>query len=165
MDPSVKELFVQQISEHKAILHKVCNLYGGSQEEKKDMMQEITLQLWRAYPAFRNQSKFSTWMYRVALNTVITNFRKSKREPVTTPYTSEIEHLPDKEESTISDQKIQRLYRAISMLNEIDRAIILLYLEKKSYVEIGDIMGLKEKNISVKIVRIKKKLKILFETT
>jgi RNA polymerase sigma-70 factor (ECF subfamily) len=158
---SLSEEFINQISENKGIIHKICNIYCNNLDEKKDMMQEITLQLWKAFPNFQHTSKFSTWMYRISLNTAITNIRKSKRHPLMEAlFESEIE-IPEKEDMVEMDDDINQLYKAISKLREVDRAIILLYLEEKSYNEIGEILGLTEKNVSVKLVRIKTKLEKL----
>lgn len=155
------DIFLKRISENKGIIHKVCNVYCNSEEEKKDLMQEITLQLWKAFPSFREQSKFSTWMYRVAFNTAVTNIRRSKKHPILEALSEEQQVSIEKEDIPNLDEEINRLYKAIGKLNEIEKGIILLYLEKKSYLEIGEITGLSEKNISVKIVRIKSKLKKL----
>jgi len=157
-DSSVSDSFIKQISENKGIIHKICNIYCNNLDEKKDMMQEITLQLWKSFPNFQGSSKFSTWMYRISINTAITNIRKSKRHPLMEAlFESEIE-LPEKEDMAEMDDDVNQLYKAIAKLKEVDRAIILLYLEEKSYNEISEILGLSEKNISVKLVRIKVKL-------
>jgi len=147
------------MAENKGIIHKVCNVYCNNAEEKKDMMQEITLQLWKAFPSFREEAKFTTWMYRVAFNTAITNIRKSKRHPIIEALSEQQHDVIEREDIPQLDEEINRLYRAIARLNDIEKGIILLYLEKKSYSEIGEITGLSEKNVSVKIVRIKAKLK------
>lgn len=163
MNKERTDIFLEKITENCLIIHKVCNVYGNSDEGRKDLMQEITLQLWKAYPSFKAESKFSTWMYRVALNTAITNIRKSKRNPIIEAFSEQQHEIIEKEDIPDLDEEINRLYRAIGRLNDIEKGIILLYLEKKSYAEIGDIVGLSEKNISVKIVRIKAKLKKLME--
>ncbi len=151
--------FVRKISENKGIIHKICNIYCNNEEDKKDMMQEITLQIWKSYSKFKQQSKFSTWLYRIALNTAITNIRKSKKNLIFQTV-SDNQHVPPvKEDIPDLDEEINKLYKAIAKLNDIEKAIILLYLEKKTYLEIADIMGISEKNVSVKIVRIKSKLK------
>jgi len=157
----VTDLFVRKISDHDGIIHKVCHIYCNNAEEKKDMMQEITLQLWKSFPTFKGESKFSTWMYRIALNTAITNLRKSKRNPLMEALSNEQYELPEKEAIPSLDADINRLYKAIAQLNDIEKGIIFLYLEKSTYAEIGDIMGVSEKNVSVRIVRIKAKLKKL----
>lgn len=149
------------MTENIGILHKICNVYCNNAEEKRDMMQEITFQLWKAFPLFREQSKFSTWMYRIAFNTAVSNIRKSKRHPIIEALSDQQQEVVDREDIPSLDEKINSLYKAISLLNEIEKGIILLYLEKRSYAEIGEITGLSEKNVSVKIVRIKAKLKKL----
>lgn len=155
------EIFLKQISENVSIIHKVCNVYCNNADEKKDMMQEITLQLWKSFPSFKEQSLFSTWMYRVAFNTAVTNIRKSKRHPFQEAISENQDLIEEKEDIPNLDEEINQLYKAIGRLNDIEKGIILLYLEKKSYAVIGEIMGLSEKNISVRIVRIKAKLKKL----
>ena len=159
MSREQERLFLEKMSENMAILHKVCNVYCNNEEEKQDLMQEITLQLWRAFPSFREQSKFSTWMYRIAFNTAVTNIRKSKRNPIIEALSDQQQEAIEKEDIPSLDEEINKLYKAISLLNEIEKGIILLYLEKRSYAEIGEITGLSEKNVSVRIVRIKSKLK------
>jgi len=161
MSDVITDTFLKKISENSGIIHKVCNVYCNNSEEKKDMMQEITLQLWKAFPSFKEQSKFSTWMYRVAFNTAVTNIRKSKKHPIVEALSEHQHEIIEKEEISTLDEDINRLYKAIAKLNDIEKGIILLYLEKRSYAEIGEITGLSEKNISVKIVRIKSKLKKL----
>ena len=159
MSREQERLFLEKMAENMAILHKVCNVYCNNEEEKRDLMQEINLQLWKAFPSFREQSKFTTWMYRIAFNTAITNIRKSKRNPILEALSDKQEEPVEKEDIPSLDEEINSLYKAISLLNEIEKGIILLYLEKRSYAEIGEITGLSEKNVSVKIVRIKSKLK------
>jgi len=159
MSHDQEELFLKGVSENMGIVHKVCNVYCNNAEEKRDMMQEISLQLWKAFPAFRGQSKFTTWMYRIAFNTVITNIRRSKRHPIIEAFSEQQLDTMEKEDIPSLDEEINSLYRAIAKLNDIEKGIILLYLEKNSYAEIGEITGLSEKNVSVKIVRIKSKLK------
>ena len=156
-----KDTFVNVVSENIGIIHKICNIYCNTQEDKKDMMQEITLQLWKSFPRFQKRSKFSTWMYKIALNTAITNIRKSKRNPLREVISDKIPDLPEKEHIPSLDNDINSLYKAITKLNDIEKSIIFLYLEKTIYHEIGDIVGISEKNVSVKIVRIKNKLQKL----
>jgi len=157
----LKEVFIRKISENKGIIHKVCNVYCNTPEDKQDMMQEITLQLWKSYPNYREEAKFSTWMYRIALNTAITNIRRSKRNPLLEALSEKQPEVPEREYNTSVDDQVNKLYKAITRLNEIEKGIILLYLEKKTYLEIGEMVGISEKNVSVKIVRIKKRLEKL----
>lgn len=154
------EVFIKKISENKGIIHKVCNIYCDCDSDKEDLMQEIILQLWKSFPTFQEKSKFSTWMYRIALNTAITDFRKSKKHPVVETFDGNEMNLTYEKSDNTSDD-ITNLYKAISKLNDIEKAIILLYLEEKTYSEIGIITGISVKNVSVKIVRIKNKLRNL----
>lgn len=140
------------------MVHKVCNLYAETADERKDLFQEIVLQLWRSYPTFRGEAKFSTWMYRIALNTAITGWRRSSRR--LTFEEIEDRHFnvstiaePDKEE------QIQNLYKAIRQLPEVDRALIMLALEDVPYEEIAITVGLTQNNVRVRMMRIREKLK------
>jgi len=157
-----KEAFLRQINENIGIAHKVSRIYFDEVEEREDVIQEMMYQLWRSFETFDGKSKFSTWMYRVCLNTALTYRRKrekQKHEPLTSGHSSiEEQKGSDKEES------ISLLYRAISHLNEINKAIVLLYLEDLSYEEIASITGLTKSNVSVRIVRIKKELETIITT-
>ncbi len=151
----IEKAFIEQIQKHQGILHKICFVYSNSNEDKEDLYQEIVLQLWKSYPSFRKEAKFSTWMYRVALNTAITlnkkaAFFKNHKTPLSDEYA--IAEVIDYSED------IKILYKAISKLSKIERAIIMLWLEEKAYSEISEIIGISEKNVSVKLVRSKKKL-------
>ena len=150
--------FIEHVENNSRIIHKVCNIYCNTLVEKEDMKQEIILQLWRSYPQFQQRSKFSTWMYRIAINTAITNIRKSKRNPLIESVFEDNNQVAEKEDIPDLSEEINELYRAISKLNETEKAIIMLYLEEKPYKEIGEIIGISEKNVSVKLVRIKSKL-------
>ena len=145
--------FVELISNHQKLVHKVCNVYCYTIEDRKDLFQDIVLQLWRSYPSFKGRSSLSTWMYRVALNTAITQQRKKKTQMVP------LEQVPDQEPVADDQQNDHSLLKAlINELDKIDKSLILLYLEQKNYKEIAEIMGLSKTNVSVKLVRIKKKL-------
>lgn len=148
--------FNRLVFENQEIIHKVCHMYCHSQADKEDLFQEIVIKLWQGLPNFRHESKHSTWIYRVALNTAISQFRKRRKGP-------SIEHnlgfeLVEKEEDSQKAAQIRALYQGISQLNKVEKAIILLYLERKSYEEIAEITGLSKSNVSVKLVRIRKKL-------
>ena len=128
-------------------------------DEIKDLKQEIILQIWKSYPGFQRKSKFSTWMYRIAFNTAITNIRNSKKHPILEVLSGTEESIPVRENIDYLNENINSLYKAISKLKSIEKAIVMLYLEEKSYKEIGEIVGISEKNVSVKLVRLKDKLK------
>lgn len=147
--------FLQKIHKHQGILHKVCLVYSKTQEDRKDLYQEITLQLWKSYSSFKSESAFSTWMYRVALNTALNMTRKPQlflESEKSNDLMDDIEYSMDLSED------IKMLYQAISLLGKAEKAIILLWLEEQSYEEIAETVGITVKNVSVKLVRIKAKL-------
>ena len=154
--PSEKE-FIHLLNQHQKIIYKVCNLYMDRHSDREDLFQEITLQAWKAYGNFRGDAKFSTWLYRVALNTAITFFRKEKRQPDI--YSTDT--VPDQREEAYdpTEEQVKAMYAAIGELSKIDKAIVMLYLEDYSYTEIGDMMGITANNVAVKMNRIKTKLK------
>lgn len=132
-------------------------MFCQDEDDRRDLFQEITIKLWLGYKSFSGQSAFTTWMYRVALNTAITLKRKKKKAYETQSLHPNIPDYTD-DESGVSQKDIDALYLAISQLESIDRAIILLYLEEKTYEEIAEIMGITRTHAGVKITRIKKKL-------
>jgi len=151
------------VEAHQDIIHKICNLYGRNQEDRRDMSQEIVCQLWKSYPRFRGESKFTTWMYRVALNTALLNVRRIKQQKQTESLKTHHGIVLAAAPPTAKTESIKSLYAAIGKLREFDRAIIMLWLEELSYQEIAEITGITESNVSVRLVRIKKKLKELLE--
>jgi RNA polymerase sigma-70 factor (ECF subfamily) len=134
------------------------------EEDRRDLFQEILVQLWKSYPSFRNESKFSTWMYRVALNTAITSFKKDKRQPDKSGISYENLQLADEMYDTRTEEQIRILSKAVSQLTGIEKSIILLFLEDKKYEEIAEITGITQNYVRVKMNRIKKKLKLLMDT-
>ncbi len=156
MDKSQREKeFLDSIKAHQNIIHKICFVYCRRKSDKEDLYQEIILQLWKSYPSFNNRSAFSTWMYRVALNTAITMTKKNW-------LFTETDKLPDisaeNENMMELSEEIRILFKAISQLEKVEKAIILLWLEEKSYEEIAETIGITVKNVSVRLVRIKAKL-------
>ena len=158
---STKEIeFVSLVQEHQNLIHKICRLYTNSDAEHKDLFQEITIQLWKAYPKFRGDSKFSTWMYRVGINTAISLYRKSKLRIQSYSFDDVSYKIPQTETyDDTQDQQLKSIYAALKQFNDIDKAVIFLYLEDKSYKEISEMIGITEVNARVKMNRIKKKLK------
>ena len=154
MDPE-KE-FVSLLNQHQKIIYKVCNLYMQSHTDKEDLFQEITLQAWKAYGNFRGDAKFSTWLYRVALNTAITFYRKEKKNIVFT--TDEVPETTAGPYDPI-EERTKAMYAAIGELSKIDKAIVMLYLEDYSYAEISEVVGITANNIAVKMNRIKTRLR------
>jgi RNA polymerase sigma factor (sigma-70 family) len=155
--------FLDMINAHRGILYKVCNMYCDDHEDRKDLFQEIVLQLWRSYGSFRNESMLSTWMYRVALNTAISNFRKEKRRPGSQPISLTDFQIPDLDEFSKETENLALLKDAINQLTQIEKALIMLYLDEKSYDEIGEIMGITRTNVGARIHRIKIKLEVIIK--
>ena len=151
--------FIKIVSENQGIIHKVCSIYCDSEEDRRDLFQEILAQLWRSYSTFRNESKFSTWMYRVALNTAITSFKKGKRQPEQKGIFNENLQIAEENYDSETEDQIRQLHIAIGQLTGIEKSIILLYLENKSYEEIAEITGITQNYVRVKMNRIKTKLK------
>lgn len=158
-----KDFYTQFILPYAGIIIKICRAYTDNEEDFQDYYQEVCLQLWKSRLNFKGNSKWSTWVYRISLNVSLSLLRKDKqinKNSVELPnYASDI----SSESNPFNDESLQLLYQAIKKLSELDRAIILLYLEEKSYHEIAEIIGLSPNNIGVKITRIKKKLKTLLD--
>ncbi|GAB3261863.1 sigma-70 family RNA polymerase sigma factor [Larkinella harenae] len=141
---------------HQKLLHSLCSLYYPLPEDRKDLFQEIVLQLWKSYPSFKHQSKASTWLYRVALNTVFARIRTEKSRPPNESFSEQL--LQIQEPTDDQEAATQELYRAINQLSDIDKALIVLYLEERSYEEMALLTGLSRTNVSTKIGRIKVRL-------
>ena len=144
---------------HMDIIYKICSLYAA-EEDREDLKQEIIFQLWKSFPSFREDSKVQTWMYKVALNTALIGLRKKNRVEHVELLDNHSEIVDVNEEQEI-ERKINELYSAIQQLNQVEKAVIFLYLEKCAYREIADIIGLTDKNVSVILVRSKKKLRTI----
>lgn len=159
MDKKLEHCFVKLLEANQNIVHKICRLYTNDKDAHDDLFQEITIQLWRAFPKFRGDSKFSTWMYRVSLNTAITLYRKSKRQIDTQDFESISFKLKSEEYDDTTEQQLKLMYDAVKKLNDIDKALVFLYLEDKSYREISGTLGISEVNARVKMNRAKDKLR------
>lgn len=159
MTKELEQKFIQDLEENQNIVHKICRLYTSNQDAHNDLFQEITIQLWRAYPKFRGDAKFTTWMYRVALNTAITLYRKSKRKIKTQDFDSVLFKIEAKDYDDTEEEQLKLMYKAIRQLSDIEKALIFLYLEDKNYKEISETMGITEVNARVKMNRVKTKLK------
>lgn len=160
---SLEKEFVQLLDENQNIVHKICRIYTSDEDSHKDLFQEITIQLWKAFKSFRGEAKFSTWMYRVALNTAITLYRKKKRSLDTQDWESVEFKIQDKAYDDTTEENLKLMYRAIKELNDIDKALVFLYLEDRNYTEIADAIGITEVNARVKMNRVKKKLRELLK--
>lgn len=159
MKKELEHSFVTNLEKNQNIVHKICRIYTNDQEEHNDLFQEITIQLWKAYPKFRGDSKFSTWMYRVALNTAITLYRKSKRSIRTDNFDDVSFKIKADEYDDETEQQLKLMYQAVKQLNDIDKALVFLYLEDQSYRDISKTLGISEINARVKMNRVKTKLK------
>lgn len=162
----LKDQFIDDVNQNIGIIHSICNTFVQyNSAEQKDLFQEIMYQLWKSYPSFNGNSKFSTWMYRVAFNTAITHSKKSGRTPEKVELNENHHTVPAADSSIDGEKEVALLYSAIQTLKDIDKAIILLYLNENSYKEIADVTGLTKTNISVRLVRIKRELKTKLEKT
>jgi len=159
VNKELEHQFVTNLEKHQNIAHKICRIYTNDQDSHNDLFQEITIQLWKAYPKFRGDSKFSTWMYRVALNTAITLYRKKKRSIRTQDFEGISFKIKAEEYNNEVEQHLKLMYDAIKQLNDIDKALVFLYLEDKNYAEISETLGITEVNARVKMNRVKTKLK------
>ena len=161
MTTQTEHEFLQLINQNQGIIRKVCQLYGRNDADKEDLYQEVVIQLWRSFASFRGEAKFSTWMYRIALNTAISNLRKQTRN-VTLSFPEFIpKEEADTEEEKIKEEKLKEMYAAISRLSEVEKAIVMLYLDDKSYEEMEEILGISNGTLRVKMNRIKDKLRTL----
>lgn len=159
MEKELEHRFVTNLEKHQNIVHKICRIYTSDQESHNDLFQEITIQLWKAFPKFRGDAKFSTWMYRVALNTAITLYRKSKRDIKTQDIDTVSFRIKADEYNDETEQQLKLMYTAVKELNDIDKALVFLYLEDQSYKEISETLGITEVNARVKMNRVKTKLR------
>ena len=165
MNVQLSEDFVTTLENNKGIIYKIANSYCKDLDDRQDLIQEITIQLWKSFDKYNGTAKFSTWMYRIALNTAISFYRKDNRRkgfhiPLSETViqtTSEVLH--DEKEVSLG-----LLEKFIKELNELDRALMILYLEEKSQNEIAEIVGITVSNVSTKIGRIKERLRQQFST-
>ena len=154
MEDKEKE-FAQIIREHKRRIYTVCYMFSKDADEVADLFQEILINMWKGFPSFRGESSISTWIWRISLNTCI-NTSKKKRKLETIPLNVNINPYEDVDEDAL---QVRQLYDRINRLGLVDRSVILLWLENLSYEDIAAILGISVKNVSVKLVRIREKLK------
>lgn len=144
-------------------MHKVCRMYCDEEEERKDLFQEIVIHLWKSYSSFKGDAKFSTWMYRVAFNIAIQHLRKEKKKKEDTVLPERFDQLSNELEGEELVEEKKALRFAINQLNEIEKAIVMLYLEERDNEDIAEIIGISQNNVRVKMTRIRNKLKELVE--
>jgi RNA polymerase sigma factor (sigma-70 family) len=156
---NIDDKFLSLIQEHRRIIFKICNIYCKNKQDQQDLQQEIIYQLWRSYANYKPAYKFTTWMYRVALNIAISFYRKEKNSNAIIILTDKHEEIEAVHYDDETEKNIRTLYQFIDGLKELDKALMLLYLEEKSYSEIAEILGITETNVATKISRTKEKLK------
>lgn len=161
MDKS--DIFLSVVQTNKGIIYKVVNSYCQNIEDRKDLVQEIIIQLWKSFDNYDDNFKHSTWMYRISLNVAISFYRKeNSRKKISNPLIDGIINFSDNDDFEDKETDLGILQQMISQLKDLDKALILLYLEEKSYKEISQIIGISETNVATKINRIKNSLKQKF---
>ena len=156
---SPQQRFETLLNTHRGIVFKVASIYCRDVEEQRDLAQEIRAQAWRAYPRYDASRSFSTWMYRIALNVAI-SFRRGveyRRRHVSPIDSQALESIPDPRHD--ADDRLRELYTVIDQLDDMNRALVLLYLEGRNYQEIADVLGISETNVSTKLSRLKQRLR------
>ena len=165
MNTTSKALFAQLTEQHKGIVYKIVNSYCQHQDDRQDLAQEILTTMWLAFDKYNEEYKFSTWMYRIALNVAISYYRKdSKREDKPNANEECIVHITDFSQEGERNEEIKQLYDFIGHLDKLNKAIMLLYLESESYDNIANSLGISKTNVATRISRIKEKLKSKFDT-
>ena len=156
----MEQEFLKSIHDYQKIIYKICKMYRDSKEDQEDLFQEIVYQCWKSYPSFKGESKVSSWIYRIALNTAMAAYRKPS--PVVN-YSAELPDQVDPNESANLSKNEERLFWALRQLKDSEKALTSLYLEDFSYKEIAQITGITESNVGVKLNRIKSKLKAILK--
>jgi RNA polymerase sigma factor (sigma-70 family) len=160
-----KQAFLKLMQDNKGILIKICNSYCTDKNDRDDLAQEIVFNLWKAFPNYTPDYKFSTWMYRIGLNVAISFYRKEIRSIKFSAYSEDLMVFDDETENKSEEaESLGLLQKFIRELKEIDKSIMLLYLEQKSYKEIAEIVGITESNVATKLNRIKDSLKLKVRT-
>ncbi len=150
--------FIQIIKQHEGVIFKITTLYTDNRDDQKDLYQDVVYQLWKSFDSFRAESKISTWMYRVAMNTALTRLKKSKRMSHSVPIDKVVMQQTENYNPEF-EEKLKLLYAHIKQLNVLEKGLMLLLLEGKKYEEISEITGLSPSNVGTRISRIKQKLK------
>ncbi len=153
--------FLEQVRQNQGVIYKLVGLYANDTEEKKDLYQEILLQAWKGWPSFRKEAKFSTWLYRICLNTILTQ----KRKPQRVDYKDSLESIsPAVQNSVVQNEDVVRLRMAIRQLPETDRAIISMNIDGYENAEVAEMLGISNNHVAVKLHRIKQQLGNLLTT-
>jgi RNA polymerase sigma-70 factor (ECF subfamily) len=159
MTPSLHTRFVDLIERHRGIVLKVASLYCRDPDERRDLVQEITMQLWRAFPSYDEARVFSTWAYRIALNVAISFARRSGRRSRVVSSLEETGVEPADERSREPDERLDALYRCMADLDPLNRALLMLYLDERSYREIAEVLGMTETNVATRLSRLKQRMR------
>ena len=155
MNP-IEQEFTKIVREHKGTIYTVCYMFSKDEDEVADLFQEILINIWKGFEKFRGESSIRTWIWRISFNTCVSYEKKKSRMGSTIPLSLNISLFDDSDEDT---RQIKMLQKRIRQLGPFDRAIVLLWLDDLSYAEIGEIVGISEKNVSVRLVRIREQLK------
>lgn len=155
----LEQEFIYQVMGAQGIIHKVCGMYCDEEEDRKDLFQDILINLWNSYPSFHGDSKFSTWMYRVSLNVAIQRLRKANKKKENATQAIDFDKISYPPEESLPEKELQIMHAAIDQLSDVEKAIVMLYLEEKGNEEIAEIMGISQNYVRVKMTRIRKKLK------
>lgn len=157
MSQSRQQKFMQLVNENKRTIYKVCYMYASGEDHLKDLYQEVLANLWQGIDSFRGEAKASTWIYRTAINTCVTYYRRHDRHNNEMSSLDTIANLADAGDSGRSEQ-IAEMYRLIGQLNKMDKALILMWLDERSYDEIADVTGMTRNNVATRLRRIKQRL-------
>jgi RNA polymerase sigma factor (sigma-70 family) len=160
-DTNPQARFAALLEQHRRIVFKVANTYGFHAHDRADLAQEITAQLWRAFPGYDPERPFSTWMYRIALNVAISQVRNTAHRNRHSVQLDEAMHdiADDNGADPEADQQVRALHRFIAQLDRLNRALLLLYLEDQSYRQIAEILGISETNVATKLSRLKQRIR------
>lgn len=160
MPHDLEQTFLQLVRDNDARLWNICRVYAPDDDARKDLHQDMLVQLWRSLPSFAGQSMPGTWLYRVALNTALAQRRRTaaRREEPLDGHTERAAAAPRADEALEAAQRLERLHAAIHRLTDIDKMLVTMYLDEKSYSEMADVLGISESNVGVKLNRMKKRL-------
>lgn len=161
MSLNIKKHFVSVIQENQRIINSLCRIYYPAEEDRKDTQQDILLQLWKSFPSFRNEARVSTWIYKVALNTILSKSKKANRGITTEAFPVDLDNISH---SINADDELRHLQQVIQLLNAVEKAIVILYLEGYNHREIAATLSLTETNVSTRFNRIKIRLRKMYKT-
>ena len=153
-----EDFFARLVKERKSTIYTVCYMFSHDEDEVNDLFQETLINMWKGIDSFREESKISTWIYRVALNTCLLQERKKKKEVKKVPLTMNVNFFED---SDANSTQVRQLHQRIGRLGLVDRALVMMWFEGMSYDEMGAVMGISPQNVGVKLFRIKEQLKKL----